>query len=56
MKALVWTVATYGRESWTLGKIEETRFDAYEMKGMRKNLWVSWTARKLMGGFLTKLE
>jgi len=38
MKALVWPVATYGSESWTLRKNEETRLDAFEMKGLRKIL------------------
>ena len=33
MKALVWPVATYGCESWTLRKNEEIRLDAFEMKG-----------------------
>ena len=37
---------TYGRESWTLGKNEETRLDAFEMKRLRKILRVSWTAKK----------
>jgi len=46
MKALVWSVVMYGCESWTLRKIEETRLDAFEMKGLRKILWVSWTAKK----------
>jgi len=41
MKALVWPVATYGCESWTLRKNEETRLDAFEMKGLRKILRVS---------------
>jgi len=36
MKALVWPVATYGCESWTLRKNKETRLDAFEMKGLRK--------------------
>jgi len=35
MKALVWLIATYSCESWTLGKNEETRLDAFEMKGLR---------------------
>jgi len=56
MKALVWRVATYGCESWTVRKNEETRLDAYEMKGLRRMLRVSWTERKQMSGFLTKLE
>ena len=38
MKALVWPVATYGCESWTLRKNEETRLDAFEMKGLRRML------------------
>jgi len=32
MKALVWPVATYGCESWTLRKNEETRLDTFEIK------------------------
>jgi len=46
MKALVWPVATCGCESWTLRKNEETRLDAFEMKGLRKIPPVSWTAKK----------
>ena len=48
MKALVWPVATYGCESGTLRKNEETQLDAFEMKGLRKILWVLWTAKKTM--------
>ena len=29
-----------------LSKTEETRLDAFEMKGLRKILRVSWTAKK----------
>ena len=36
----------HGWESWTRGKNEETRLDAFEMKGLRKILQVSWTAKK----------
>jgi len=44
VKALVWPVATYIK-SWTLGKNEETRVDAFEMKWPRKmysgaHLWL----------------
>ena len=57
MKALVWPVATYGCESWTLRKNKETRLG--EIKGLRQILPVSWTARdgqqrKQMSGFSTK--
>jgi len=43
IKALVWPVATYGCDSWILRKNEETRLDAFEMKGLRRMLRVSWT-------------
>jgi len=57
MKVLVWPAATYGCESWTLRKNEETRLDAFEMKGPRKILQVSWTAKKTNEWILlTKLE
>jgi len=54
MKVLVWPVATYGCESWTLRKNEETLFDAFEMKGLRKILRVSWTANKTNEWVLNK--
>ena len=54
MKVLVWPVATYGCESWTLRKNEETRLEAFEMKGLSKTLRVSWTAKKTNEWVLNK--
>jgi len=69
MKVLVWPVATYGCESWTLRKNEETRHgafemkglrheemkaEAFEMKGLRKIPWVLWTAKKINEWVLNK--
>jgi len=39
---------------WTLTKNEETRPDALEVKGLRKILWVSWTAKKTNEWVLNK--
>ena len=47
-------IATYGCESWTLRKNEETRLDAFEMKGRRKILRVSWTTKKTNEWVLNK--
>ena len=54
MKALLWPVATYGCESWTLRKNEETRLDAFGMEGLRRMLRVSWTAKKTNKWVLNK--
>jgi len=56
MKAIVWPVATYVCENWTLRKNEETRLDAFEMKGLRKILRVSWTAKKTNKWVVNKAE
>jgi len=42
--------------AWTLGKNEETRLDAFGMKGLRKILWVSWTANETNELVLNKAE
>jgi len=54
MKPLVWPVVIYGCESWTLRKNEENSLEAFEMKGLRRILWVSWTAKKTNGWVLNK--
>ena len=54
IKAPVWPIATFGCESWTLRKNEETRLDAFEMKGLRKILRVSWAAKKTNEWLLNK--
>jgi len=42
------TVTTYGCEN------EETRLDAFEMKGLRTIVWLSWTAKKTNEWVLNK--
>jgi len=49
-----WPVATYSCESWILRKNEETRPDAFGVKGLRKILRVSWTAKKTNEWVLNK--
>jgi len=52
---LEFTPAINGRESWTLRKNEETtHLDAFETKGLREILRVSWTAKKTNEWVLNK--
>ena len=46
VKAMVFPVAMYGCESWTVKKAECQRIDAFELWCWRKLLRVRWTARK----------
>ena len=52
---IVWPEATYGCETWTLRKNEESRFEVFEMKGLIKILRVSWTAKKTNEWVLNKV-
>ena len=46
VKAIVFPVAMYGCESWTVKKADCQRIDAFELWCWRKLLRVSWTARR----------
>ena len=35
LQTIVWSAATYGCEGWTLKKSDESRIEAFEMKGLR---------------------
>ena len=44
VKAMVFPVAMYGCESWTIKKAERRRIDAFELWCWRRLLRVPWTA------------
>ena len=46
VKAMVFPVAMYGPESWTLKKAECRRIDAFQLWCWRTLLRVPWTARR----------
>ena len=46
IKAMVFPVAMYGCESWTINKAEHRRIDAFELWCWRRLLRVPWTARR----------
>ena len=46
VKAMVFPVVMYGRESWTIKKVEHQSIDAFELWCWRRLLRVPWTARR----------
>ena len=46
VKAMVFSVVTYGYESWTVKKAEHWRIDAFDLWCWRRLLRVPWTARR----------
>ena len=46
VKAMVFPVAMYGFENWTIKKAEHRRIDAFELWYWRRLLRVPWTARR----------
>ena len=45
-KAMVFPVATYSFESWTMKKAEHQRTDAFDLQCWRRLLRVPWTERQ----------
>ena len=56
VKAMVFPVVMYGRESWTIKKAECRRIDAFELWCWRRLLRVPWTARRLIQSILKKIR
>ena len=56
VKAMVFPVVMYGRESWTVKKAEHRRIDAFELWCWRRLLRVPWTARRYNQSILKKIS
>ena len=56
VKAVIFPVAVYGRESWTIKKTECQKIDAFELWCWRRLLRVPWTARKSNQSMLKKIH
>ena len=54
--AIVFPVAMYRCESWTIKKAEHWRIDAFELRCWRRLLRVSWTARKSNQSILKEIS
>ena len=56
VKAMVFPVAMYGCESWTVKKAEHQRVDAFEMWCWRRLLSIPWTARRSNQSILKEIS
>ena len=56
VKAMVFPVVMYGRESWTVKKAEHRRIDAFELWCWRRLLRVPWTARSSTQSILKEIS
>ena len=56
VKAMVFPVAMYGCESWTINKAECRRTDAFELWCWRRLLRVPWTARRSNQSILKEIS
>ena len=56
VKAMVFPVVMYGRESWTVKKAEHRRIDAFELRCWRRLLRVPWTARRYNQSILKEIS
>ena len=55
-KLLVFLVAIYGCESWTIKKAERQRIDAFELWGWKRLFRVPWTARRSYQSILMEIS
>ena len=56
VKAMVFPVAMYGCESWTVKKAECRRIDAFELWSWRRLWRVPWTARRSNQSILKEIS
>ena len=56
VKAMVFPVVMYGRESWTIKKAEGWRIDAFELWCWRRFLRVPWTAKRSNQSILKEIS
>ena len=56
VKAMVFPVVMYACESWTIGKVDHQRIDAFELGCWRRLLRVPWTARRSNQSILQEIS
>ena len=55
LRALIFPIATYGSETWSLSKEAEKKINAFELRCYRKILRIPWTEKRTNVSILTEL-
>ena len=56
LRALIFPIATYGCESWTINKTSERKINAFELKCYRTILRMPWTEKRTNNSILQELN
>jgi len=56
LQTLVWPVASYGSESWTLKVADKKRLEAFEITAYRRMMRISWTVHRTNQSILDELS
>lgn len=56
IKTYIWSIALYGCETWTIGKTDRRKIEAFEMWCYRRALKISWTQRKTNEEVLEQIQ
>ena len=56
VKAMVFPVVMYGRESWTIKKAEHRRIDVFELYCWKRLLRVPWTEKRSTQSILKEIS
>ena len=53
LRSLIFPIATYGSETWSISKEAEKKINAFEFRCYRKILRIPWTAKRTNVSILT---
>ena len=54
LRALIFPIATYGSETWSISKEAEKKINAFELRCYRRILRIPWTAKRTNSSILTQ--
>jgi hypothetical protein len=56
VKTFIWSMALYGSEAWTIGKIDQKKLKAFKTWSWRRILKIKWTDKIWSGDIFRRIE